>query len=80
MTDLFDLRYPIGRFVPPGNYTAGTRATQLETLRLLPGHLRAAVNGLSDIQLDTSYRPEGWTVRQVVHHVADSHANSYVRF
>jgi uncharacterized damage-inducible protein DinB len=58
----------------------GVRAAHIQTLRLLPGRLREAVNGLSDHQLDTPYRAEGWTVRQVVHHVADSHANSYVRF
>ena len=56
------------------------RAAHLETLRMLPERLRAAVGGLSDPQLDTPYRPEGWTLRQVVHHVADSHANCYIRF
>ena len=56
------------------------RAAHLETLRMLPERLRAAVRGLSDPQLDTPYRPEGWTLRQVVHHVADSHANCYIRF
>jgi hypothetical protein len=56
------------------------RVAHLDTLRMLPERLRAAVGGLSDPQLDTPYRPEGWTVRQVVHHVADSHANCYIRF
>jgi hypothetical protein len=56
------------------------RVAHLETLRMLPERLRAAVGGLSDPQLDTPYRPEGWTLRQVVHHVADSHANCYIRF
>jgi DinB superfamily len=56
------------------------RDAHLQTLRMLPERLRAAVSGLSDPQLDTPYRPEGWTVRQVVHHVADSHANCYIRF
>ena len=51
----------------------------MESLRLLPQNLRSAVAGLSDAQLDTPYRPEGWTVRQLVHHVADSHMNAYVR-
>ncbi len=59
---------------------AEVRAGQIETLRLLPERLRAAVDGLSDSQLDTPYRDGGWTVRQVVHHIADSHANSYIRF
>ena len=56
------------------------RAAQIETLRQLPERLRAAVAGLNDAQLDTPYREGGWTVRQVVHHLADSHANSYIRF
>jgi len=80
MTDLNDLRFPIGRFSPPASSLPGVRAAHIQTLRLLPNRLRAAVAGLEDHQLDTPYRPDGWTVRQVVHHVADSHANSYVRF
>ena len=80
MTDSDELRYPIGHFRPPAASTSGIRAAQIETLRLLPERLRAAVNGLGDAQLDTPYREGGWTVRQVVHHLADSHANAYVRF
>ena len=80
MTDLFGLQYPVGRFIPPLASTAESRSLHIQTLRLLPGHLRVAVSGLSDEQLDTPYRDGGWTVRQVVHHVADSHVNSYVRF
>jgi DinB superfamily len=80
MTDLQGLRYPIGRFIPPVKSTAESRSMHIQTLRLLPGHLRAAVSGLSDSQLDTPYREGGWTVRQVVHHVANSHTNSYIRF
>lgn len=79
MTEAIDLRYPIGRFTPPADDTASLRAEYLATLRALPGNLRTAVAGLSDAQLDTPYREGGWTVRQVVHHVADSHANAYVR-
>ncbi len=60
--------------------TRRERAASIETLRLLPERLRAAVAGLNDAQLDTPYRDGGWTVRQVVHHFADSHANSYIRF
>ncbi len=75
-----DPRYPIGKFKAPKANTPEVRAAHIETLRQLPERLRAAVVGLSDTQLDTPYRDEGWTVRQVVHHVADSHANSYVRF
>jgi hypothetical protein len=72
-----DLRYPIGRFSAAGAST--TRAEQIETIRLLPLLLRAAVHNLTDAQLDTPYREGGWTVRQVVHHIADSHANAYIR-
>jgi len=80
MTDLDDLRYPIGHFSAPATSMPGVRAAQIQTLRVLPERLRAAVSGLSDGQLDTPYREGGWTVRQLVHHVADSHANSYIRF
>jgi hypothetical protein len=80
MADEEDLRYPIGKFRPSAENTPTVRAAHIETLRLLPETLRAAVAGLSDAQLDTPYRDGGWTVRQVVHHLADSHANSYVRF
>lgn len=79
MIELDDLRYPIGRFSPPAVSVPGIRAAHVETLRQLPERLRAAVAGLSDAQLDTPYRDGGWTVRQVVHHVADSHAMSYTR-
>lgn len=80
MTDPDNLRYPIGRFRPPASIDADSRAASIEVLRQLPERLRAAVTGLSDAQLDTPYREGGWTVRQVVHHIADSHANSYIRF
>uniref|UniRef100_E6PYU5 Metal-dependent hydrolase n=1 Tax=mine drainage metagenome TaxID=410659 RepID=E6PYU5_9ZZZZ len=80
MTALDDLKYPIGRFSQPASSMAGIRAAHIQTLRLLPERLRSAVDGLTDHQLDTPYREGGWTLRQVVHHVADSHANAYVRF
>jgi uncharacterized damage-inducible protein DinB len=80
MQDLDDLRYPIGRFSPSAASLPSDRSAHIQTLRQLPSSLRAAVDGLSDAQLDTPYREGGWTVRQVVHHVADSHANSYARF
>ena len=80
MTDQDQLRYPIGRFTAPAANSPALRTSQIETLRLLHERLRAAAAGLSDSQLDTPYRDGGWTVRQVVHHFADSHANSYVRF
>ena len=79
MNDLDDLRYPIGRFSPPASSMVGVRAAHIQTVRLLAARLRAAVSGLSDAQLDTPYREGGWTVRQVVHHLADSHAMAYTR-
>ncbi len=75
-----NLRYPIGRFRPPASLSSEIRTAQIETLRQLPQWLRGAVSGLSDAQLDTPYRDGGWTVRQTVHHIADSHANSFIRF
>ena len=79
MTDLDDLRYPIGRFTAAVANVPATRTAQIETLRLLPERLGAAIAGLNDEQLDTPYRDGGWTVRQLVYHVGDSHANAYVR-
>jgi hypothetical protein len=80
MTNQLDLRYPIGKFVPPAEDSAALRKEQIRAIRELPGALREAVSGLSDAQLDTPYREGGWTVRQVVHHIGDSHMNSFVRF
>lgn len=74
-----DLRYPIGEFSMPASVTAGMRATAIADIKELPKNMRAAVHGLSASQLDTPYRPGGWTVRQVVHHVPDSHLNAYIR-
>ena len=75
-----DLRYPIGKFQRPESVTAEDRATWLAALADAPARFRNAVRDLDDAQFDTPYRPDGWTVRQVVHHVADSHMNSYIRF
>ena len=73
-----DLRYPVGRFRPhaPG---PSRRAANIADIAALPERIRAAVARLDDRQLDTTYRPGGWTVRQVVHHVADSHMNAFIR-
>lgn len=75
-----DLRYPVGRFVPPASVSDADRARHIETIAALPGRMRDAVRGLDDTQLETPYRPGGWTVRQLVHHVPDSHLNAYIRF
>jgi hypothetical protein len=77
---LNDLRYPIGRFSQPASSMADIRTAHIQTLRLLPERLKAATTGLDESQLDTPYRENGWTVRQLIHHVADSHANAYIRF
>lgn len=75
-----DPRYPIGRFVPPEEVTEVHIQEWINQIAEMPARLRQAVAGLSAAQLDTPYREGGWTVRQVVHHVPDSHLNSYVRF
>jgi uncharacterized damage-inducible protein DinB len=75
-----DLRYPIGPYTPPPMITPADRSAWIAELESLPANLRQAVDGLTDPQLDTPYRPAGWTLRQVVHHLADGHMNSYTRF
>lgn len=75
-----DLRYPIGRFQYTSEASDEQRSAWIDQVAALPADVRQAVEGLDDSQLDTPYRPEGWTLRQVVHHLADSHINSYVRF
>lgn len=75
-----DPRFPAGRFTPPATITPQDRERFLWEIEEAPARLREAVSGLGDEQLDTPYRDGGWTVRQVVHHVPDSHLNSYVRF
>lgn len=78
--ELEELRYPVGRFEAEPSIAREERSTLVDELARLPSRLRSAVEELSEGQLDTPYRPGGWTVRQVVHHVPDSHLNSYVRF
>jgi uncharacterized damage-inducible protein DinB len=75
-----DLRYPIGRLERRASLSADERRAAIDAIAAAPAKLRTAVKGLDDSQLDTPYRPGGWTVRQVVHHVADSHMNAYTRF
>ncbi len=74
-----DLRYPLGRLTLDPEPTAEKRAQWIATIAATPAALRAAVAGLGPAELDTPYRPEGWTVRQLVHHLPDSHLNAYVR-
>ena len=75
-----DLKYPIGKFQLQNNLTEEQRRTMVDQIAETPAKLRAAVAGFSEAQFDTPYREGGWTVRQVVHHLADSHLNAFVRF
>src|SRR5580693_458977 len=74
-----DLRYPIGRFNWPENMTPADRAKCIDRLAQLPARLRLATAGMSETQLATPYRDGGWTVRQVVHHLADTNLNTFGR-
>ena len=75
-----DPRYPIGKYTPPQEATPALRQQAIDSIAGTPAKLKAALSGLHDAQLDTPYRDGGWTVRQVAHHVPDSHLNAYVRF
>ena len=79
MTDLDPQRYPVGKFTRSGGLDPARRAALIAEIENAPADIRAAVDGLTEAQLDTPYRPGGWTIRQVVHHVPDSHMNAYVR-
>jgi hypothetical protein len=79
-TQLDPAKYPIGKFVAPASYTQQEMLHWIDEIKALPGKLRQAVMQLNETQLDTPYRPGGWTIRQVVHHIADSHANAFIRF
>lgn len=74
------LRYPIGKFEHEGPVTEADIRQWISDIEQLPYQLREAVDGLTPEQLGTSYRPGGWTLRQVVHHIGDSHLNSFIRF
>jgi hypothetical protein len=80
MTDIETLRYPVGKFPRRKEpLDAATRQSLLQSIEQTPTRFRALVAGLTDAELDTPYRPGGWTIRQVVHHVPDSHLNAYIR-
>ena len=74
------MRYPIGKFAPPLSYTDEMILNWIAEIDALPGKLRQATMGLTEARLDTPYRLGGWTIRQVVHHIPDSHMNSLIRF
>ena len=80
MGSMEDLRFPIGRFQRPASLSPQQRRDAIDSIAAAPARLRTAVSGLNASQLDTPYRAEGWTVRQVVHHVPDSHMNALTRF
>jgi len=75
-----DPRYPVGQFSWPAKVTAADRARYIQTLAELPGRVRSAAASLSPSRLDTPYREGGWTRRQVIHHIPESHMNAYIRF
>ena len=79
--DIEKLRFPIGRFNwTPEQNNEQLLVSRIDSIAAFPAEMSAAVDSLTDAQLDTVYRPDGWTLRQVVHHCADSHMNSYIRF
>ena len=80
MENIESLKYPIGKFQKPAALTQQDRIELIKSIRKLPKRLTKTVQYLSEEQLNTPYRPGGWTVAQVVHHLADSHVNSYIRF
>lgn len=75
-----DPRFPVGKYTPPTEVTAEMRIAAIEEIAAVPARVRAALAGLNESQLETPYREGGWTVRQVVHHLPDSHMNAYVRW
>ncbi len=75
-----DPRYPIGKFESPAEVTPTLRNKAIEEIASTPINVRAVVQGMNDAQFDTPYREGGWTVRQVIHHLADSHVNAYIRW
>jgi len=77
---LEELKFPIGKFKKPNDITTDTLAGYITDISIFPRQLRDEVENLSSDQLDTAYRTDGWTIRQVVHHCADSHMNSLIRF
>lgn len=74
-----DRQYPIGKFTPTESYTPEAIKSLIDTIEALPGKLESVINSLTPAQLEKPYRPGGWTARQVIHHLADSHMNAYIR-
>ena len=80
MDNIDQKRFPIGEFLQPENITREQLTDAIDTISDFPKRLKKLVENMSDEQLDTPYREEGWTVRQVINHLADSHINSFTRF
>ena len=78
--DLHPLKYPLGEFEPPKEVTQNDIERWIQEIQIFPGNLRRTIEKLSEKQLSAPYRPGGWQVRQLVHHVCDSHLNAYIRF
>jgi len=78
--EIQQLKYPIGNFKAPETYSMSENRKRIEIIRNLPDAMSKSIGSLNTAQLDTPYRPEGWTIRQLVHHVADSHINAFTRF
>jgi DinB superfamily len=78
--ELEKMKYPIGNFKMPESFSAELKAESIRTIVDFPKNIKKQVSELTEAQLDTPYRPEGWTIRQLVHHCADSHMNAFIRF
>lgn len=78
--DLDKLKYPIGQFVMPEIFDEKQTAIWVSEIEALPNQIKKATENLSDEELNQTYRPDGWTLRQVIHHIPDSHMNAYIRF
>lgn len=78
--DIEKLKYPIGKFAPLDDFDAKKRSVRINNIKSFPQRLTGVITELNEDQLNTPYREGGWTVRQLVHHLADSHVNSYIRF
>jgi len=78
--DLQQLKYPIGQFIMPEIFDEKQAKIWISEIENLPGQIKKATENLSNEELNQTYRPEGWTLRQVVHHIPDSHMNAYIRF